>query len=352
MIYVDAMRPCKPNKNWRHTESCHLTTDGDIAELHDFAEKLQLERSWFQDGRHPHYDLTVAKRLAAVRLGANEDRPMKTIRRKSLLYESKVSYADYALNHVLGCSHGCLYPCYAFLEKKRFGVIKDYDDWRNPRIVENALELLEKDLQRIGPENIKDVHMCFTTDPFMYDPAIKGNNHQIQDMTMAILKRLAEANVQVTTLTKWLCPPGLKDISDQNWYGITAVSLRKEFQEKYEPYAAPIDRRIEMLRWQHENGLKTWVSMEPFPTPNIEALVYGSARRLLDSISFVDRIVFGPWNYSEKVKEFCYPLGTPKKQVRDDDNRTRYEAFYEDVATGVRQFCKAESIEFYDKRGD
>ncbi len=40
---------------------------------------------------------------------------METISRKSLLYKTNVEYGDYCINHVLGCSHGCLYPCYAFL---------------------------------------------------------------------------------------------------------------------------------------------------------------------------------------------------------------------------------------------
>lgn len=40
------------------------------------------------------------------------------IERKSMLYRTGVEYGDYTMNHVLGCSHGCKYPCYAFLQKK------------------------------------------------------------------------------------------------------------------------------------------------------------------------------------------------------------------------------------------
>ncbi|MEE1061431.1 MAG: hypothetical protein UH080_06370 [Ruminococcus sp.] len=39
----------------------------------------------------------------------------ETIIRKSMLYKTGVEYGDYIINHVLGCSHGCQYPCYAFL---------------------------------------------------------------------------------------------------------------------------------------------------------------------------------------------------------------------------------------------
>src|SRR5258708_25147305 len=48
----------------------HLTADT-VEELHEFAvRKLGLKRSWFQDGRHPHYDLTEGMRYKALRLGA------------------------------------------------------------------------------------------------------------------------------------------------------------------------------------------------------------------------------------------------------------------------------------------
>ncbi|MCX5782145.1 MAG: radical SAM protein, partial [Elusimicrobia bacterium] len=36
---------------------------------------------------------------------------MKKINRGSLLYKSGVEYANFCINHVKGCSHGCNYPC-------------------------------------------------------------------------------------------------------------------------------------------------------------------------------------------------------------------------------------------------
>ena len=41
------------------------------------------------------------------------------IKRKSMLYVTGVEYGDYTMNHVLGCSHGCKYPCYAYMLKKK-----------------------------------------------------------------------------------------------------------------------------------------------------------------------------------------------------------------------------------------
>ena len=45
----------------------------------------------------------------------------ESMERKSLLYKTGVEYGDYTINHVQGCSHGCMYPCYAFMMARRFG---------------------------------------------------------------------------------------------------------------------------------------------------------------------------------------------------------------------------------------
>ncbi len=72
----------------------------------------------------------------------------KFIRRKSMIYKTGVEYGDYTMNHVLGCSHGCNYPCYAFLQKKRFGEVTSYEEWCEPALVENTLELLDAEIPR------------------------------------------------------------------------------------------------------------------------------------------------------------------------------------------------------------
>jgi hypothetical protein len=64
-VYVDseAIR-------WRDREWCHLVADT-LEELHVFADRLGLQRRWFQDrGRYPHYDVTMAVRSKALRMGA------------------------------------------------------------------------------------------------------------------------------------------------------------------------------------------------------------------------------------------------------------------------------------------
>lgn len=57
---------------YRRYVMCHMTADTE-AELHEMAQKVGLRRSWYQySGRHPHYDISKAKRSEAVDLGAVE----------------------------------------------------------------------------------------------------------------------------------------------------------------------------------------------------------------------------------------------------------------------------------------
>lgn len=77
MIYVDDMRrPARVGRitgRWSHL----LTDQDDQTELHEFAARLGLRRSWFQHERkYPHapwrwhYDVTDAVRDRALALGA------------------------------------------------------------------------------------------------------------------------------------------------------------------------------------------------------------------------------------------------------------------------------------------
>ena len=80
-----------------------------------------------------------------------------------------------------------------------------------------------------------------------------------------------------------------------NEYGITLISLDEKYREKMEPYAAPYQQRIDALKALHDSGCKTWISMEPYPTPN---LIDQDINELLEAVSF----------YNEKAKQvidFC-----------------------------------------------
>lgn len=219
---------------------------------------------------------------------------METITRKTMLYKTGVEYGDYTMNHVQGCAHGCKYPCYAYLMKKRFGEVATYDEWCKPKLVANTLELLDKEIPRLK-DKIKSVHLCFSTDPFMY------GYPEVAEMSLAAIKKLNDAGIKCTVLTKGILPIELADLSPENEYGISLVAFDQEFRERYEPNAARYMPRINALLDLHLKGCKTWVSMEPYPTPNIiEQNIYD----VLFQVNFVNKIVFGRWNYNKTVSNY------------------------------------------------
>lgn len=252
---------------------------------------------------------------------------MRKIKRNSLLYKSKVEYSDFCLNHVEGCSHGCRFPCYAMQMSKRFGKIKSYDDWIKPKLVKNALELLDKEIPKYKNE-IKFVHLCFMTDPFMY------KNREIKKMTLKIIEKLNKNGIKCTVLTKGVFPKELcnaKKYSPTNEYGITLVSLDKKFKRIFEPFSAPYKKRINSLRHLKRGGLKTWVSIEPYPTPN---LVKQDLNEILKTVEFADRIIFGKINYNVQSSQF-------KENGK----------FFEERAKEVIKFCRKRGIDFHIKFG-
>lgn len=246
------------------------------------------------------------------------------IQRKSLIYKTNVEYGDYTINHVQGCSHGCKYPCYAYLMKKRFGNINSYEDWLEPAIVENTLELLDKEIPRFK-DKIKTLHLCFTTDPFMY------GYDDIKALSLAAIKKLNSAGIKCSVLTKGLLPIELAGYSKENEYGITLVSLNEKYRELIEPGAAPYQLRLDSLRALHNAGFKTWVSIEPYPTPNI---VSQDITEILDAVSFADKIIFGRTNYSKEISAY-----------------KAHRLFYNEQAEIVLAFCKERNIKYHIKDG-
>lgn len=249
---------------------------------------------------------------------------MDIIERKSMLYKTGVEYGDYTINHVQGCAHGCKFPCYAMMMAKRFGKAKTYEEWCEPKIAINTLDILDKEIPRLR-NKIKSVHLCFSTDPFMY------GYEEISKMSIAIIKKLNNAGIKCTVLTKGVLPIELAKLSPENEYGITLVSLNEEFRNDMEPNTAPYQERIESLRALHDAGCKTWVSMEPYPTPNF---IEQDLNEILETISFCDKIIFGRLNYNKKVSEYIDA-----------------KAFFNNSAREVITFCERHNKAYHIKEG-
>jgi DNA repair photolyase len=251
---------------------------------------------------------------------------METITRKTLIYKSGLGF--YCLNHALGCSHGCGYPCYAFSMAKHYGRVNSYRDWCKPKLVSNSLELLDKELPKLCAKIVAGaqdeegrIHLCLTTDPFMVGWP------EIQSMSLRIIEKINAHGLACDVLTKGVLPAELASsaFSKENHYGISLVSLDEGFRRKWEPGAAPYASRINALHYLHDAGYYTYAHIEPYPTPNIIAQ---DIELLLEAITFADAVFFSGWNYS--------PL--PAKYA----DRTQ---FYAQQAKKVQAFCRKHGID-------
>jgi DNA repair photolyase len=241
-----------------------------------------------------------------------------------MLYKTSVEYGDYTMNHVFGCAHGCKYPCYAFLMAKRFGKVASYEDWIKPQLVGNTLDILNGEIPRLKPK-IKSVQLCFSTDPFMY------GYDEVTNMSLSAIEKLNTSDIKCTVLTKGLLPIELASMSKENEYGITLISLDEKYREKVEPGAVSYEIRLAALRALHNKGFKTWLSIEPYPTPNLITQDLGV---ILKTAAFADKIIFGRTNYCKNVSEY-----------------KNHRHFYDDQANKVIRFCVNNNIQYHIKNG-
>jgi len=98
-----------------------------------------------------------------------------------------------------------------------------------------------------------------------------------------------------------------------------------------EPGAAAYADRLAALRALHDAGCNTWISIEPYPTPN---LVVQDINDLLAAVSFADKIIFGRTNYSKAVSAYA-----------------EHRAFYNEQAQVVIAFCEEHGIAYHIKEG-
>ncbi len=215
---------------------------------------------------------------------------MKTIIRekrvKSILSKSGIPGIDYCLNPYVGCSHACRY-CYATFMKRFTGHLEPWGAFLDVKI--NAPEVLKKDLHRAAKGHII---LSSVTDPYQaYE-----EKYQI---TRKCLEVLMSGHFSVGILTK--SPLVLRDLDLFKKFGdievgFTVTTDQDKIRKIFEPYAPPIEARIQSLRTLHENGIKTYAFIGPLLPMNPENLA-AKIRPYVDSI-LVDRM-----NYVSKTRK-------------------------------------------------
>ena len=81
----------------------------------------------------------------------------------------------------------------------------------------------------------------------------------------------------------------------------------------------------------HDAGCYTWVSIEPYPTPNI---IEQDLNEILDAVRFVDKIIFGRMHYNKLITQY-----------------NGYKEFFNKCANRVIEFCKDNGTAYHIKNG-
>ena len=162
-------------------------------------------------------------------------------------------YAPLACNPYRGCGHGCVY-CYVPLmtHQKR----ADFDAGAVLR--DDFMLRLVRESQRYQAAGVTEqVMLSFTSDPYHL-----GNTMP----TRQVLTTLQAHGMAICTLTKG-GTRALRDLDlfrpDRDAFACTLTSLDARFSRKWERFAALPEDRIAALKRFHDQGIFTWVSLEP-----------------------------------------------------------------------------------------
>jgi DNA repair photolyase len=187
-------------------------------------------------------------------------------------------YSPLALNYIKGCDHGCVY-CYVPKMMKRFN--KDYIH-SNVYMKEETQLIKELTASaRKHRDSDKQVFLSFTTDPYSH-----FNNET--KLTRKVLQILLEHNIPVSILTKG----GynilqdleiIKQFGSNIQIGGSLTFTNDKDSLKWEKNSSLPAERFETLKILHENGVKTWASMEPVIYPDQSLEIMEITHKYVDS---------------------------------------------------------------------
>ena len=177
------------------------------------------------------------------------------------IYEPKGAAREYsplALNYIRGCDHGCVY-CYVPKMMKRFNKNYVHSD-----VYTKESSKLLKEIRRsanIFEKSDKQVFLSFTTDPYSH-----FNNET--KLTREVLEILLEKKIPVSILTKG----GknllqdldiIKKFGTNIQVGASLTFVNPENSRTWEKNSSLPKERFETLKILHDEGIRTWASMEP-----------------------------------------------------------------------------------------
>jgi len=178
-------------------------------------------------------------------------------------------YSPLAMNYIKGCDHGCVY-CYVPKMMKRFDAGYQHS---NVYIKEEKALIREVTASaRKHRDSPVQVFLSFLTDPY-------SHFNKETKLTRRVLEILLEYRIPVSILSKGGYNvlddiDVIKAFGDNIQVGGSLTFTNPEDSLKWEKNGALPEERFHTLRILHEQGVKTWASMEPviYPEQSLEIM--------------------------------------------------------------------------------
>ncbi len=180
------------------------------------------------------------------------DRPItvREISCKTILHRSGLG--DYALNCYVGCTHACGY-CYARYMQRFHPHRESWGAFVDVKI--NAVEALRRQLRTARPGAVFVSSACDGWQPIENEFSL----------TRECCRILSEHGFEIHALTKSNLI--LRDFDvlmpERTRIAVTITSLDATLQQIWEPDAAPVSARLEIVKKAHAAGYKTGIMFGP-----------------------------------------------------------------------------------------
>ena len=247
-------------------------------------------------------------------------------------------YSPLALNYYNGCDHGCQY-CYGPGIKKK--TLKEYSD--RVYVRKNLLVDLYADLEAGVNEQVL---LSFAGDPYCkYNDLVK--------VTTQVLALFLVFGVPVAILTKG-GSRALQDLTIIKMYGAnikvgaTAVFIDEQDCVTWEKGAAPTSDRLKMLERFHQEGVSTWLSLEPVIDPR------QSIKLIEQTLPYVDEYKLGKLNHDKEREariDWQQYLLDALKLIREAGKKVYVKKDLADRCPGVRLSDQERDMDYYALKG-
>lgn len=219
---------------------------------------------------------------------------------KSVLTKSGIPGMKYCVNPYVGCAHACHY-CYATFMKRFTGHLEQWGSFVDVKI--NAPEVLRRQLKRAERGTVM---VSSVTDAYQ---AVEAR----YELTRKCLEVLSLYKFPVSILTK--SPLVIRDMDiiskmKDSEIGLTITTEDERTRKIFEPFAPPIQARIDALKKLHKAGINTYVFIGPLLPMDPESL----AKQISP---YTDSILIDSMNYVSKT-EWLYKKHRLEKWLDTD----------------------------------